>query len=72
VQIVPMNPQLKPPGTKILKLKHDEPLSNFAFNFKLRRYTEHCVFCRFMSDGNSYKAGMMGLGFELLRLGFRA
>ena len=24
----------------MLKLKHDEPLSNFAFNFNLRCYTE--------------------------------
>jgi len=29
---------LKAPGTKRLKLKCDEPLSNFAFNFILRRY----------------------------------
>jgi len=26
-----------------LKLKCDEPLSNFAFNFNLRRYTEVLV-----------------------------
>ena len=29
---------LKAPGTKRLKLKYDEPLSNFAFKFNLRRY----------------------------------
>ena len=29
---------LKAPGTKRLKLKCDSPLSNFAFNFNLRRY----------------------------------
>jgi len=29
---------LKPPGTKRLKPKHDEPPSNFAFTFNLRRY----------------------------------
>jgi len=29
---------LKPPGTKRLKLKCDEPLSNVAFNFNLRRF----------------------------------
>jgi hypothetical protein len=34
-----MKPTLKAPGTKRLKLKCDEPLSNFAFNFNLRRYT---------------------------------
>jgi hypothetical protein len=30
---------LKAPGTKHLKLKYDEPLSTFAFKFKLRRFT---------------------------------
>jgi hypothetical protein len=34
-----MKPTLKAPGTKRLKLKHDEPLSNVAFNFNLRRYS---------------------------------
>ena len=31
---------MKAPRTKRLKLKYDEPLSNFAFNFNLRRYKE--------------------------------
>ena len=30
---------MKAPGIKLLKLKYDEPLSNFAFNFNLRRCT---------------------------------
>jgi hypothetical protein len=29
---------LKPPGSKRLKLDYDELLSNFGFNFNLRRY----------------------------------
>jgi hypothetical protein len=33
-----MNPTLKAPGCKRLKLKCDELLSNFAFKFNLRRY----------------------------------
>ena len=33
-----MKPTLKAPGTKLLKLKYDEPLSIFAFKFNLRRY----------------------------------
>jgi hypothetical protein len=33
-----MNPTLKPPGTKRLKLKCDILLSNFAFKFNWRRY----------------------------------
>jgi len=39
VQVDPVKPTSKPPGTKRLKLKHDEVLSNFAFNFNLRRYS---------------------------------
>jgi hypothetical protein len=34
----PMKPMLKATGTRRLKLECDEPLSNFAFNFNLRRY----------------------------------
>jgi len=37
VQVDPINPTLKAPGTECLKLKCDEPLSMFAFNFKLLR-----------------------------------
>jgi hypothetical protein len=33
-----MKPTVKAPETKRLKLQHDIPLSNFAFNFHLRRY----------------------------------
>ena len=38
MQVDPIKPTLKPPGTKRLKLKCDEPLSNVAFKFNLRRY----------------------------------
>jgi hypothetical protein len=40
VQVDPIKPKLKPPGTKHLRLKCDEVLSSFAFNFNLRRYTK--------------------------------
>jgi hypothetical protein len=33
-----MKPELKPPGTKRLKLRYGEPPSKFAFNFNWRRY----------------------------------
>ena len=33
-----MKSTLKPPGTKRLKLEHENPLSSFAFNFNLRCY----------------------------------
>ena len=39
MQRAPIKPTLKPPGTKLLKPEYDEPLSNFAFSFNLRRYT---------------------------------
>jgi hypothetical protein len=39
VQVDPIKPKLKPPGTKRLKLQYDEPLSKYAFKFNLRRYT---------------------------------
>ena len=42
VQVAPIKPTLKAPGTKRLKLKHDELLSNFAFKFTLRRFTVEC------------------------------
>jgi hypothetical protein len=39
VQVDPIKPTLKAPGTQRLKLQHDEVLSSFAFHFSLRRYT---------------------------------
>jgi len=39
VHVDPMKPTLKAPGTRRLKVKHDEPLSTFAFSFNLRRCT---------------------------------
>jgi len=40
VQVDPIKPTLKPPGTNRLKLKYDDLLSIFAFKFNLRRYNE--------------------------------
>jgi len=40
VQVDPIKPTLRSPGTKRLKLKCDEPPSNFAFNINMRRYNE--------------------------------
>ena len=38
VQVDPIKPTLKPPGTKLLKLKCDTLLSTSAFKFNLRRF----------------------------------
>ena len=40
MQVQPMKPVLKPPGSALLKLRYDGPLSNFAFKFNSRRYDE--------------------------------
>ena len=40
MQVDPMKPKLKPPGTKRLRLKCDILLSTSAFKFNLRRYTK--------------------------------
>ena len=39
MQVDPIKPTLKAPGTECLKLECDEPPSNFAFKINLRRYT---------------------------------
>jgi hypothetical protein len=38
VQVDPIKPKLKPPGTERLKLSGDALLSTSAFKFNLRRY----------------------------------
>ena len=40
MQVDRIKPALKALGTKRLKLKYDESPLNFAFKFKLRRYSE--------------------------------
>ena len=39
VQVDPIKPKLKPPGTERLKLNHGVLLSTLAFKFNLHRYT---------------------------------
>jgi len=43
VQVDPIKPKLKPPGTKRLKLKCDIMLSTSAFKFELRLYSKGAV-----------------------------
>ena len=40
VQVNPIKPTLKVPGSERLKLNCDDLHSNFAFKFNLRRYTK--------------------------------
>jgi len=65
VQVDPIKFILKAPRTKLLKLKYDVPLLNFAFKFNLRRYTKGgafrmvygssgtCTDCDFKSNSGS-------------------
>ena len=48
VQVDPIKSTFKAPGSERLKLKYDEPVSNVAFRFSLRRYTkvDACPLCR--------------------------
>ena len=38
MQVDPIKPALKAPGTKRLELQYDVPLSEFAFKFNLRLF----------------------------------
>ena len=40
MQVEPIQPKLKPPGTKRVNLKLDDLLSTSAFRLNLRRYGE--------------------------------
>ena len=40
MQVDPIKPKLKPPGTKRLKLNCNVLLSSFAFEFNLRRFNK--------------------------------
>ena len=42
MQVDPVKPKLKAPGTKPLKLEYDGLLSNIGFKFNLRRYSVAC------------------------------
>jgi len=42
VQVDPIKPTLKPPGTERFELNYEEQLSNFGFKYNLRRYILAC------------------------------
>ena len=60
-----MKTTLKTPGTKRLKLKHDEQLSNFAFKLNLRRYTMAALVAQGCAEIR-WLAGKMGARPETL------
>jgi hypothetical protein len=53
VQVDPIKPKLKPPGTKRLKVKCDILRFNSAFKSNLRRYNEVASICCMLSSGNT-------------------
>ena len=52
MQVDPIKPVLKAPGSMLLKLRCDGPLSSVAFNFNLRRYTLTSIVKHFAWQGN--------------------
>ena len=58
VQVDPVKPKLKAAGTKRLKLTCDAPLSDFAFKYKLRRYTASGVTRRGRTGGVCVRCGV--------------
>ena len=58
MQVDPIKPTLNAPGTKRLKLKYDEPLSNVAFKFNLRRYSKERLLFTTLSAGDLSSLGL--------------
>ena len=57
VQVDPIKPMLKLPGTKRLKLEYGKLLSEFAFNFNLRCYTPAARCCTTHSPPPAVRTG---------------
>ena len=51
MQVDPIKPKLKPPGTKRLNLNCDVLLSTYSFNLNLRRYIEYAAMFRELCTG---------------------
>jgi hypothetical protein len=64
-RLTPFKTTLKTPGTKRLKPEYEELISNFAFKFNLRRYTEagesEVGRAELQADHAEWKAGRCGL-----------
>ena len=60
MHVEPIEPALKPPGLRRLKLIHDELFSLFAFSFNARRYYEH------YRGGSFFKVMFYGQGLTLV------
>jgi hypothetical protein len=67
VQVAPIKPMLKAPGTKHLKLKCDILLSISAFKFDLRRYSKVCGAGTFLPVNTSLYDELTGRGLHWFR-----
>jgi hypothetical protein len=65
VQVDPIKPTLKVPGTKRLKLDYDQPLSNFAVTFNLRHYTVAADDSFLGSIGSGFSAAQAQIDAQL-------
>ena len=68
MQVEPIKPTLKAPGTERLKLKYDELHSSVAFNFNLRRYS--MVITEYNTSAASLLAGAHRLAVGLKLMSF--
>ena len=64
MQVDPIKPTLKAPGTESLKLKYYRPLSNSAFKFNLRRYHENETGGVFIGTHHKLEEGATGRGLH--------
>ena len=66
MQVPPIKPKLKSPGTKRLKLECDGLLSNFAFNSNFRRFIKglHVPLTK-MPDGRGLHSSTFELNLSL-------
>jgi len=66
VQLDPINPTLKPPGTQHLKPKCDILLSTFAFKLNLCRYIKGKTMCMIFTKPSLRTRVSFETGFNLL------
>ena len=64
MQIDPVRPVLKAPGTKRLKLKYNETSLNFAFKFDLRRFVKANMTAALASEHGAVASLVGGAAFD--------
>ena len=67
----PIKPTFKAPGTKLLKLTYNDRVSDFAFNFNLRRYNVESPSAPSRGAAGATAAGFVRLAGPSVAPGFR-